>query len=111
MVAHPFVFFFFQAEDGIRDLQGDWSSDVCSSDLSAAVDFTKQDLPELTRSLVRVGFVRRTDAGFFSSIEGTLVPLKPSSDLEAGAGWRRPGRGSEEGRVGEEGRSRWSPDH
>src|SRR5256885_2402663 len=25
--------FFFQAEDGIRDLQGDWSSDVCSSDL------------------------------------------------------------------------------
>src|SRR6266516_2887925 len=59
---------------------------------SAAVDFTKQDLPELTRSLVRIGFVRRTDAGFFSSIEGTLVPLKPSSDLEAGAGWRRPGR-------------------
>ena len=59
---------------------------------STAVDFTKQDLPELTRSLVRIGFVRRTDAGFFSSIEGTLVPLKPSSDLEAGAGWRRPGR-------------------
>src|SRR2546426_744019 len=29
---------------------------------SAAVDFTKQDLPELTRSLVRLGFVRRTDA-------------------------------------------------
>src|ERR1039457_7360094 len=28
-------FFFFQAEDGIRDLQGDWSSDVCSSDLCA----------------------------------------------------------------------------
>src|ERR1022692_3364448 len=28
-------FFFFQAEDGIRDLQGDWSSDVCSSDLKS----------------------------------------------------------------------------
>src|SRR5256885_4298287 len=27
--------FFFQAEDGIRDLQGDWSSDVCSSDLAS----------------------------------------------------------------------------
>src|SRR2546430_4357393 len=26
-------FFFFQAEDGIRDLTVDWSSDVCSSDL------------------------------------------------------------------------------
>ena len=27
-------FFFFQAEDGIRDAIGDWSSDVCSSDLT-----------------------------------------------------------------------------
>src|SRR5690606_2131195 len=26
-------FFFFQAEDGIRDFSRDWSSDVCSSDL------------------------------------------------------------------------------
>src|SRR2546426_2247407 len=59
---------------------------------SAAVDYTKQDLPELTRSLVRLGFVRTSDAGFFSSIAGTLVPLKPSSDLEAGARWRRPRR-------------------
>src|SRR2546429_1480565 len=28
-------FFFFQAEDGIRDCSRDWSSDVCSSDLFA----------------------------------------------------------------------------
>src|SRR6266478_6178389 len=28
-----FFFFFFQAEDGIRDLTVTWSSDVCSSDL------------------------------------------------------------------------------
>src|SRR2546427_4907444 len=27
-------FFFFQAEDGIRDLTVTWSSDVCSSDLT-----------------------------------------------------------------------------
>src|ERR1039458_10615322 len=27
-------FFFFQAEDGIRDGLSDWSSDVCSSDLA-----------------------------------------------------------------------------
>src|SRR2546430_14200300 len=27
------IFFFFQAEDGIRDLTVTWSSDVCSSDL------------------------------------------------------------------------------
>src|SRR6266568_6414969 len=30
------VFFFFQAEDGIRDWNCDWSSDVCSSDLAPA---------------------------------------------------------------------------
>src|SRR5213594_4987690 len=28
-----FCFFFFQAEDGIRDKRSCWSSDVCSSDL------------------------------------------------------------------------------
>src|SRR3990170_6112468 len=28
------LFLFFQAEDGIRDDPGDWSSDVCSSDLN-----------------------------------------------------------------------------
>src|SRR5881397_4412991 len=30
------LLFFFQAEDGIRDAQCDWSSDVCSSDLTIA---------------------------------------------------------------------------
>ncbi len=29
--------FFFQAEDGIRDVPGDWSSDVCSSDLAGRI--------------------------------------------------------------------------
>src|SRR6266446_10554982 len=29
------VFFFFQAEDGIRDYKVTWSSDVCSSDLTS----------------------------------------------------------------------------
>src|SRR2546423_2227533 len=32
---HVVIFFFFQAEDGIRDLTV-WSSDVCSSDLRAS---------------------------------------------------------------------------
>src|SRR5690242_18694147 len=34
-VVFVLFFFFFQAEDGIRDLTCDWSSDVCSSDLVA----------------------------------------------------------------------------
>src|SRR3712207_8390044 len=34
-LCHSFSFyFFFQAEDGIRYIGVDWSSDVCSSDLS-----------------------------------------------------------------------------
>ena len=34
MVAVSLKKLFFQAEDGIRDIRvGDWSSDVCSSDL------------------------------------------------------------------------------
>ena len=33
--------FFFQAEDGIRDRTGDWSSDVCSSDLHG-LDFAER---------------------------------------------------------------------
>src|SRR3712207_6257151 len=34
------IFFFFQAEDGIRDIGRDWSSDVCSSDLLFQVGMT-----------------------------------------------------------------------
>src|SRR3546814_281676 len=40
------LFFFFQAEDGIRDRISDWSSDVCSSDLDGFFvtgDLGKQD--------------------------------------------------------------------
>ena len=33
-VEYVYFFFFFQAEDGIRDCGRDWSSDVCSSDLA-----------------------------------------------------------------------------
>src|SRR5256886_6832293 len=35
------TFFFFQAEDGIRDLTVTWSSDVCSSDLGGVYGVTK----------------------------------------------------------------------
>src|SRR5215203_3734693 len=39
------AFFFFQAEDGIRDWR-DWSSDVCSSDLAVRTD-EKQAVPDV----------------------------------------------------------------
>ena len=37
-------FFFFQAEDGIRDRACDWSSDVCSSDLDNDNEHLKKEL-------------------------------------------------------------------
>ena len=43
---------FFQAEDGIRDITaGDWSSDVCSSDLKALMNF-EQDEEEALNLLI-----------------------------------------------------------
>src|SRR5258706_7667887 len=106
-LGHPiqciFVFFFFQAEDGIRDwsvtgvqtcalpissrrrhtrLVSDWSSDVCSSDLEHT-----SELQSLTN----------LDAVFC---------LRLVSDWSSDVCSR-----SEERRVGKECRSRWSPYH
>jgi len=55
---------------------------------AAQVHFNKQNLPELVRGLVRLGFTRAEPTGVFEFIEGTLTPLKPSMDIEIGAGWR-----------------------
>src|SRR5438552_13883739 len=51
------LFFFFQAEDGIRDGSGDWSSDVCSSDLDvvAVDDLVKHWLPPSRGGLRQIG--------------------------------------------------------
>src|SRR6266446_7919429 len=37
LIFYFIFFFFFQAEDGIRDYKVTWSSDVCSSDLGEAL--------------------------------------------------------------------------
>src|SRR5256885_11859100 len=97
------MFFFFSSRRRHTRLQGDWSSDVCSSDL------------------VRVA--RFLETGRLELADGDL----PARDLlgiyEAARDLRRADRAvridfgvifherSEEGRVGKEGRSRWSPDH
>jgi len=56
---------------------------------SANAHYNKQTYPELERSLVRLGFARAPPDGMFEFIEATLTPLKPSADVEVGAGWRR----------------------
>src|SRR5205807_3073501 len=86
-------FFFFQAEDGIRDLQGDWSSDVCSSDLSSCL-------------LLGARAARSRHAERADERRGRRVGADAGI---TGASCRREER-SEERRVGKECRSRWSPE-
>src|SRR2546426_6326872 len=91
-----YYFFFFSSRRRHTRLQGDWSSDVCSSDLG-------QDGPYRDRvghDLNYLGF-----AGVIG-LTGTaggppVIPGVQIADI---------GR-SEERRVGKEGRSWWSPDH
>src|SRR3712207_7176210 len=80
----------------------DWSSDVCSSDLEPA-------LLEEERRLFYVGITRAERKLYITHARsrrrnGETMPSLPSSFL-------RPIPRSEERRVGEECRSRWSPYH
>src|SRR2546426_293683 len=80
-------FFFFSSRRRHTRLQGDWSSDVCSSDLAA--------------QLVEVRHPRfcRGGAGrCHQQAQGIVVPTVDTAR-------------SEERRVGKECRSRWSPYH
>src|SRR2546426_12780727 len=83
------VFFFFSSRRRHTRLQGDWSSDVCSSDLS------------------------QTRLGAGNPLR--MLPAGGNSTTQAGitihnAGVSGKSR-SEERRVGKEGRSRWAPYH
>src|SRR3712207_8874576 len=96
-------FFFFQAEDGIRDWR-DWSSDVCSSDLA-----DERGLLRLLNPLGKLwlrGVARVLE--YSTKIHGKQLNLSRIDDqLVVGGSIPR----SEERRVGKECRSRWSPYH
>src|SRR5256885_8758427 len=101
--------FFFSSRRRHTRLQGDWNSDVCSSDLTTVSD------PE-----------QAVDIHVADSLSGLEVPevraARWIADIGSGAGFpglalavalpsARVDMRSEERRVGEEGRSRWAPDH
>src|SRR5256885_12352034 len=96
--------FFFSSRRRHTRLQGDWSSDVCSSDLNGLLNVMQSliaatYIPGATSEAEMVsGKVRREpDSG--------SIMLKGSGEFTA------PVMRSEERRVGKECRSRWSPYH
>src|SRR5256885_12818094 len=96
------LLFFFSSRRRHTRLQGDWSSDVCSSDLLALVaawlaEFGGRPLAEPPR-IAWQSPARLSDA----------APIEARADDLSTAG--EPARSGER-RVGEEGRSRWAPDH
>src|SRR3546814_2572684 len=115
-----FVFFFFKQKTAYEMRISDWSSDVCSSDLCAALFDGAGDRPKAAGEfasdhLRRVERERRTDA-----VAAVLVDQQEAAAAagelrhraQAGLEQRLAGR-SEERRVGKECvstcRSRWAP--
>src|SRR5256885_7090416 len=100
--------FFFSSRRRHTRLQGDWSSDVCSSDLGPAVaEISGDSLPEIIDS----------SGGYFVHAFNA-AGVEPAGWPKLTGHWQTstPSIGdindrSEERRVGKEGRSRWSPDH
>src|SRR2546426_5556820 len=96
-------FFFFSSRRRHTRLQGDWSSDVCSSDLPAreeedqlASKYVEATPPRSAAEPVRT----RTCHG-----RATKKTKSPTWLIAC------PAKRSEERRVGKECRSRWSPYH
>src|SRR5256885_16321408 len=103
-----FFFFFFSSRRRHTRLQGDWSSDVCSSDL---VELARDDLK--LRGQRPFGVVETIGNPVLDGGGQGLVLQQQQVDVEQGIELARRilGHRSEERRVGKECRSRWSPYH
>src|SRR5256885_8282829 len=97
--------FFFSSRRRHTRLQGDWSSDVCSSDLLAAGCF-RAEQPNFQR--LRPDRREYPLATHSSRRHRGSIAVRGGNQLSSAAS-KSPR--SEERRVGKEGRSRWSPYH
>src|SRR5256885_8195845 len=94
--------FFFSSRRRHTRLQGDWSSDVCSSDLSStATDAQPRKFTTVLLAYLPMIFLLFETSMITASSGGATNPLMTDTTNSR----------SEERRVGEEGRSRWAPDH
>src|SRR5438094_7283241 len=92
-------FFFFSSRRRHTRSYGDWSSDVCSSDLKQLFQ------PENAFHIEMIGgLIQKKDVGFGSQSLSDSKAFLPASGKSAGGSFR-----SEERRVGKECRSRGSP--
>src|SRR5256885_7717239 len=94
--------FFFSSRRRHTRLQGDWSSDVCSSDLVWS-GWSGGSLA------ARVGTIDARNSPGAARVPGQTVEVFVAGEGGRTLAERRPR--SEERRVGKEGRSRWSPYH
>src|SRR5256885_13280177 len=97
------MLFFFSSRRRHTRLQGDWSSDVCSSDLA-------------TKGLTDEDMIRVVSAKYGVATRPVAIvnfPMNPSykTTEKVIARWEDSRYRSEERRVGKECRSRWSPYH
>src|SRR5256885_11918627 len=99
---HLLVFFFFSSRRRHTRLQGDWSSDVCSSDLRGAIGADQACA------------VQRKDHGQLLQrhvVDQLVVAALQEGGVDGNHGLEAFAGRSEERRVGKECRSRWSPYH
>src|SRR3712207_8931645 len=99
------MFFFFSSRRRHTRYWRDWSSDVCSSDLTDNVNSMAGGLTDQVRNIAEVTTaVARGDLSkkITVDVKGEILELKNTINTMVR---------SEERRVGKECRSRWSPYH
>src|SRR5256885_11086282 len=96
------VVFFFSSRRRHTRLQGDWSSDVCSSDLANKETRLKGEM------VLGIGGFRLLEA---LNIESSIYHMNEGHSAMLALEIVRHEMRSEERRVGKECRSRWSPYH